>query len=136
MYLLDTNIISALSKSQKDEEILDWLNAQPKHRLFASAISFGEMRYGICLLPMGKRRQDLELWIAQNLDQWFGTRILPIERATAEMWGKLRTEISYDIATTDGLIAATAMAYDLTLVTKNTRDFKIKGLRVMAPGKR
>ena len=99
-------------------------------------VSFGEFRKGIYLRQPGKRRTELETWLETDIVRIFGDRILPLTRFIAERWGALegqREQIARPLPAPDGQIAATALEYDLTLVTRNVKDFEELGLRIFNP---
>lgn len=88
-------------------------------------MSFGEIRKGIERLASGKRRTELEEWLERDLDQWFEERLLPITKAIAERWGVFSARLldkGKPLPNIDGLIGATALEHDLTLVTRNVKD--------------
>lgn len=104
--------------------------------MFISAVSFGELRKGITLRSPGKRRAELEVWLETDLTVLFSGRIPPVTRSTAERWGELegqRQLMGRPLDVPDGQIAATALEHDLTLVTRNTKDFADLGVAVFNP---
>jgi toxin FitB len=135
-FLLDTNVISELIRSRPTLQVTEWLNSQNEPSLFLSSITCGEIRKGIALLPSSERRDRLDLWLRQSLVPRFGDRILPITTAIAERWGILDAEAQlagHPLNTADGLIAATALEHDLTIVTRNVKDFAISSTEVVNP---
>lgn len=125
-FLIDTNVVSEFIKPQPDSKVIRWLEAADPECLFASVITFGEIRIGIEDLAPGKRRTDLEQWLDQGLPEWFEDHLLPVTKAIVDRWGRLTIQVKrggVTITTADGLIAATAMEHDLTLVTRNVKDF-------------
>ncbi len=126
-YLLDTNVVSEFKRrGEPDAHVRDWLRATDPDLLWASVLSFGEIRKGIERLAAGKRRTELEAWLARDLAQWFEERLLPITKSIAERWGALSARAldkGAPLPNIDGLIAATALEHDLTLVTRNVKDF-------------
>jgi predicted nucleic acid-binding protein len=131
-YLLDTNVVSALRRPKQFPQIVAWLGSVPPESLRISVVTMGEIRHGI----ERKLRTDLEQ--GRALEQWYrgllpfyGERILPVDLTVAEQWGELG--IQQPTSTADGLIAATALTYDLTLATRNTSDFTPHGVRVIDP---
>jgi len=101
-----------------------------------SVITLGEIQKGIELLAEGKRRVQLEQWLKQDLEAWFSGRILPVDRQVAGRWASLVAQgarAGRRLPTVDSLIAATALAYDLTIVTRNTRDFEGIGATIINP---
>ena len=130
-FLLDTNIPSEFSRAQPEPRVVQWLEARAAESLFLSAVTIGEIRRGLAMLPDGQRRTRLEAWFHGDLVIWFQDRILPVTRPIAERWGVLdaRSQLrGRQLNTADGMIAATALEHGLTLVTRNTKDFQ--GLNV------
>jgi predicted nucleic acid-binding protein len=135
-FLLDTNIPSELTRSVSDPRVERWLDDADDQFLYFSVISWGEIHKGITVLPAGTRRLDLEAWLEHTLRPWFAGRIVPVDEAVAERWGVLSGEQRLKgrhVAVADGLIAATALEHDLTVVTRNVKDFSGLGVEVFNP---
>lgn len=132
-WLVDTNIISELRKGERAPAgVRAWFDGAAEDELFTSVLVLGELRRGLESI----RRRDLPSALA--LEQWllrltdtFGDRILPVDTAIADRWGRLN--VPDPIPTVDGLLAATALVHDLTLVTRNTRDVERTGVRLLDP---
>jgi predicted nucleic acid-binding protein len=125
-FLLDTNIPSELTRVRSEPRVEQWLDDADDDELFLSVVSVGEILKGITILPEGKRRAGLQQWLDTTLRPWFAGRILPVTEAIAERWGVLSGESRLKgkpIKMADGMIAATALEHDLTLVTRNVKDF-------------
>ncbi len=136
-FLLDTNVLSEFQrKSTPSVQVAAWLRAADPDLLWASVVSFGEIRKGIERLPPSRRRSELLEWVEVDLDQWFEERLLPVTRAIAEQWGILTAaglSAGFQLPSIDGLIAATAVVHDLTVVTRNVRDFSGVPVRILNP---
>ena len=132
-FLIDTNIISEVRKGVRcDPSVAIWFNGVPEDQLFLSALVVGEIRKGVELArPRDPdRAAALEAWLS-TLAAGFANRILPIDRATAEAWGRISAVRTVPVI--DGLMAATALVYDMTLVTRNEADVVGLGARVLNP---
>lgn len=127
-YLIDTNVLSELRRKQPDERVVAWMQDRPRQSLFLSVLTLGEIRKGIERLDDLARRQKLLDWLEVELPNYFVGRLLTIEARTADRWGRLMASADRPLPAIDGLLAATALQHDLTLVTRNTRDFA--GLKV------
>lgn len=132
-WLIDTNVVSELRKgSRADRGVLSWFEGADETELFTSVLVLGEIRRGIESI----RRRDhvaagaLELWLRRTLET-FGERVIPIDAAIAERWGRLN--VPDPIPTIDGLLAATAIKRDLVLVTRNITDVAATGARTLDP---
>jgi toxin FitB len=135
-FLLDTNVPSELTRLRSEPKVEAWLDAADDNQLFLSVITLGEIVKGLTLLADGKRRDHIRHWLDNTLRPWFQGRILPIDEAVAERWGILTGESQtrgVRLNATDGLIAATALAHDLTVVTRNVKDFIGLGLQTFNP---
>ena len=111
------------------------LKALPDESLFASVLTFAEIRRGIELLPAGKRRTELEEWL-EELDRSFSERLLPVTKSIGDRWAVLSAQAKRHGATValfDGIIAATALEHDLTIATRNVKDFAGLGVELLNP---
>ena len=131
-YLLDTNVISETRKTHSDSGVMAFLSAADATGLFLSVLTLGELRKGV----EAKRRTDpiaadrLGAWV-DGIETVFADRVLPVDTATARRWGELSAARSLPVI--DTLIAATAIAHGLTLVTRNTRDVESTGVLLVDP---
>ena len=135
-FLLDTNVLSEVQRPAPDLKVLGWLDAVDEDRVFISVVSIAELRRGVALMDAGRRRDALAAWLANDLPGRFAGRILPIDYAVAGQWGDLMAQSRRSgvaLSVMDGFFAATALAKDLTLVTRNVRDFASFGLALLNP---
>lgn len=134
-YLLDTCAISELRKPECPESLRRLIEANDDSELFLSAVTLGEIQKGVSLLPAGKRRQELQAWLA-FLQSSFEDRILPIASETSLIWGEITAKcqkVGHTLHSSDGLIAATAIQFGLHLVTRNVSDFEPTGVLIVNP---
>jgi toxin FitB len=127
-FLLDTNAISEWVKPRPDPGLVRWMEEVDEDRIFLSVISLAELRYGIERMAVGKRRTRLEEWLTQELPLRFEGRILPVEEAIADLWGKIvgRNEaVGWPMGAMDGFLAASAEVHRLTLVTRHVSHFPL-----------
>ena len=135
-YLLDTNIPSEFSRDRPDARVVKWLKTQPATTLFLSVVTIGEIRKGLTVLPPGRRRSELETWFQTDLLLWFRNRILPVTHVIADRWGELDGQCQMKgtpLNTADGMIAATGIEHNLTVVTRNVKDFAGLGVGIFNP---
>jgi predicted nucleic acid-binding protein len=137
-FLLDTNVISEFARpdSKPDQRVRQWLETADPNSLFASVLTFGEIRRGIEKLAPGKRRTDLESWLKVDLHQWFEHRLLGIDEAIANRWGLIAAaaqRAGRPLAVIDGLLSATALEHKLTIVTRNSTDFVVTSVPILNP---
>ncbi len=132
-YLLDTNIVSETVRRNPNRAVIAWLDPLPAEALFVSVLTLGEIRKGIEALPDKRRREKLRLWLEHELPAWFEGRVLPVDLAVADRWGRLLAEAGRPIPSIDSLLAATALHHELRLVTRNAGDFDYPGLQVINP---
>jgi predicted nucleic acid-binding protein len=135
-FLLDTNVISELIKSEPDSNVLRWIDDTEETILFLSVLTLGEIRNGIERLNPGKRRGRLESWLTIDLRLRFQDRILSIDEAIAERWGVLSARAvrkGRPVPAIDGLLVATALHHDLMLVTRNDTDVRGTGVPTLNP---
>lgn len=125
-YLIDTNVLSELRRKQPDAKVVAWLQQRPRQSLYLSVLTLGEIRKGIARLDGAQdaaRRTVLIDWLEQELPTYFLGRMLPIDAPVADRWGRLQSDAGRPLPAIDGLLAATALQHNLTLVTRNVRDF-------------
>ncbi len=135
-FLLDTNVPSELTRPKSEPQVEKWLDDADDEQLFLSVISLGEIFKGLTILPDSKRRHQLQQWIEETLRPWFNGRILPINESIAERWGILAGECQLEgrpLKVADGLIAATVLEHNLTVVTRNVRDYADLGVSILNP---
>ena len=132
-FLLDTNVVSELIRKKPEPSVFTWVDSINEELLYLSVLTFGEIRKGIARLPLDARRTKLEVWLEVELTEWLGDRILPIDRAISERWGRLAGDSRSPLPIVDGLLAATALHYDLTLVTRNVRDLQRTNVPLFNP---
>jgi toxin FitB len=135
-FLLDTNIPSELTRQKSARQVERWLDEANDEDLYFSVISLGEILKGITVLPVSKRRDGLQEWLDGTLRPWFEGRILPVTAPIAERWGILSGEYRLQgkqVKVADGLIVATALHHELTIVTRNVKDFVGLGAALLNP---
>jgi hypothetical protein len=133
MYLLDTNVVSEPIKPQPRPSVMTWLGEQRRSELFVSVITLGEIANGIERLQTGAKRDRLSIWQDTLEATHFAGRVLLVTRTIAVEWGRLEARYGRTLARLDALIGATALLHDLTIVTRNTRDFVHLPVRVFNP---
>jgi toxin FitB len=110
--------------------------AQDESSLDISVLTLGEIRKGIVLLPQNSKRQQLEKWLAMDLPARFKDRLLPVDAETAELWGAFAGEArlkGFSLPIIDGLLAATAKRHELTMVTRNAKDYETWDIALVNP---
>lgn len=135
-FLLDTNCISELVRAQPEPRVLEWIEAAAESLLYLSVLTLGEIRKGVAGLPQSKRRTHLETWLEVELQARFSGRILPIDTAIADRWGLVAAEAKRagrSLSAIDGLLAATALQHNLTIVSRNVTDFAITQAPLLNP---
>jgi toxin FitB len=131
-YLVDANVLSEATKPIPDSKAIEWLRRNERE-LVVDPIILGEIRFGIHLLPAGKRRRRLETWSDAGV-----ARIvcIPWDARTGLRWAELLAQLRRSgraLPIKDSLIAATALVHGFIVVTRNTRDFKKVGVKVLDP---
>jgi predicted nucleic acid-binding protein len=135
-FLLDTNCISELIRSRPEPRVVDWLRAADESLLYLSVLTLGEIRRGAAFLPQSKRRTQLEIWLESDLQVRFSGRILGVDEPIADRWGWLTAEAKRrgrSLAAIDGLLAATALHHNLTMVSRDVSDFAGAQVAVLNP---
>jgi toxin FitB len=135
-YLLDTNCISELVRVKPEPGVIAWMQAAEETLLYLSVLTLGEIRKGLAGLPQGRRRTHLETWLEKELRARFAGRILPIDVSVADRWGLLAANARREgktLSTIDGLLAATALQHNLTVVSRNVSDLAHTRVQVLNP---
>lgn len=132
-YLLDTNVVSELARTEPTPRVVRWFRDVPSDALHVSVLSLGEIRRGVERLAAGARREKLRVWLEAELPDWFEDRVLSIDAAVADRWGRLLVETGRPVPAVDSLLAATALYHELRFVTRNKADFDFPGLDVVDP---
>jgi len=144
-FLLDTNCVSELVRPKPEPRVLEWMEAVDEHlppeagreaMLYLSVLTVGEIRKGLAGLPQSKRRTRLETWLEVGLQARFAGRIVPIDAAIADRWGLIAAEAKRKgiaLSVINGLLAATALHHNLTVVSRNLRDFANAQVQVLNP---
>lgn len=132
MYLLDTNVLSAVRRPDRAPKVRAWLSSKPEAELFLSVITLGEIERGIRQQARKNRdfADDLQAWLDRTI-LVFADRLLPFEAEDARIWGRLSAEIGHPGA--DLMISATALKHGATIVTGNVSDFAPTGVQVENP---
>lgn len=131
-YLVDANVLSEPTRPSPDPKAMAWLNAHERY-LVVDSIVLGELYMGVLALPVGRRREQLEQWfdaIAKTV------HCLPWDAAVSRQWAKLVVALKRagkPVPILDGMIAATALEHGLTVATRNVKDFKPTGVKVLNP---
>jgi len=132
IYLVDANVLSEPTKQAADPRVVAWLAANESN-LIVDSIIIGELRIGILALPRGRKRDRLQQWydsVVETID------CLPWDVTISQRWAALVVELKRKGETVpllDGMIAATALQHDLTVATRNTRDFQKTGVKTFNP---
>lgn len=134
--LLDTNILSEVTRPRPEARVMEWLDGLDEDRAFISVVSIAEIRRGVALMDNGRRRDALAEWLAEELPRRFDSRVIPVDEPVALTWGDLMGSARRSgrgMSSMDGLIAATAVKHDLTLATRNIKDFEGFGISLFDP---
>jgi len=135
-FLLDTNVVSETVRPKPEEHVLAWLEAQAPAELFLAAQSIGELIRGARKVKEKARRARFEKWIEQDLAEQFEGRVLPFDTPAAVLWGRLMGDgdrKGRTPAAADAQIAAVAIRHDLTLATRNVKDFERLAVPLINP---
>ncbi len=135
-FLLDTNVVSEWVRPRPDAGVVAWLAEIDEDRVFISVITLAELRYGIERLAAGQRRRRLDEWLREELPLRFEGRVLSIDAAVADAWGRitaLRAKAGRPIGNADAFIAAIVEVHGLTLVTRNRADFESTVKAIVSP---
>lgn len=131
-YVVDANVLSEPTKSAPDPGVVDWLRRNERE-IVVDPVILGEVRFGILLLPKGKRRTRLEQWFDAGVRRLY---CLPWEAETGLRWAQLLARLRASgraMPIKDSLIAATALVHDLAVATRNRHDFEGAGVKLVDP---
>lgn len=131
-FLVDANVLSEPTKPEPNASVVAWLRANERE-IAIDPIILGELRFGILLLPRGKRRQQLEKWFEAGISK---IACVPWDAACGTRWAQLLADLrsaGRAMPVKDSLIATTALVHDLTVVTRNISDFGNAGVRTLNP---
>ncbi len=135
-YLLDTCVISELTKPIPEPRVTQWIIAQHESDLCISVLTVGELQKGIAKLPESKRKATLQQWLNTDLKSRFDNRILDISSSITQTWGEVQGASENQgkkMAVIDGLIAITALVNNATVVTRNIDDMTHSGVALFNP---
>jgi toxin FitB len=135
-YLLDTNAVSEWMSPRPDVGVVQWFDEVDEDRTHLSVLTLGELRKGVARLAGGRKRDRLDQWLRGDLPDRFAGRVLPVDSAVADEWGRLTAaaeDAARTVAAVDALIAATAKVYGLQVVTRNVAHFRHTGVEVVSP---
>lgn len=136
MIVLDTNVVSEPLKSIGEPAVLAWLDQQNIETLFLTTISLAELRYGVAVLPDGRRKSGLGAALEKRIVGLFKGRILSFDIASADAYAIIRSRARLSgqaIGASDGYIAATAAAHGFAVATRDTGPFEAAGVPVINP---
>ena len=135
-YLLDTCVLSESRKKRANPSVVAWLNSVDENRLYVSVIAMAEIQKGISKLADSTQKRDLQLWLDQSLLPRFGERVLDVSKDVALLWGVMHGGFARKgetLPVIDTLLGVTAIHHDLTVVTRNTRDFERMPVELINP---
>jgi predicted nucleic acid-binding protein len=136
MIVVDTNVVAEAMKVSPAPAVISWLNAQETSGLFLTTVTIGEIRFGLRVLPQGKRRLQLEQAFERVIADAFAGRILAFDEEAARQYGEVmgrRREIGRPLSVLDGQIASIARANSFAVATRNVRDFVDCGVEIVNP---
>jgi toxin FitB len=131
-FLVDANVLSEVTRPQPNASVVSWLENHAAD-MVVTPIVLGEIEYGIRLLPEGRKRSELVQWFAAGVQI---LRVAPLDSGTASVWSELLARLKtsgQSMPVKDSLIAASALQYGLTVVTRNTADFRPAGVPLVDP---
>lgn len=136
MYLLDTCFLSELIKKDPNPKVVEWLQNQCETSLFLSVLTVGEIAKGISNLDDLKKQEKYLKWLNHDLKDRFYGRLLTVDEKVALLWGNLTGNLKkrgVSLSVIDGMLCATALTYNLTLVTRNTKDCVFTDVPLLNP---
>ena len=136
MIVVDTNVISELLRSAPHQGVFSWWNSQISGDLYVTVITEAELRYGVAILPSGRRKRDLLVGIEYMLTDYFDGRVLSLDVPAAREYARMlahRRSVGRSLPMQDGMIAAIAYSNGATVATRNVSDFADCGVPVINP---
>lgn len=136
MIVLDTNVLSELLRPRPEPRVVDWLRGQARSRLFTTAISRGEMLFGVLVLPDGQRRLRLQQEVLAIFATDMAGRVLPYDGDAADAhaeFAAMRRAQGRPVGQSDAMIAGIARSRGASLATRNVRDFEGGGITLVDP---
>lgn len=136
MILLDTNVISEPLRRAPDARVIDWMNAQSLETLYLSAITVAELRFGVANLPQGRRRDELQIDLENQILPLFSGRIRPFDMNCTTAYAEIMANAKLSglaIAAADGFIAAIAASNRFSIATRDVSPFRAAGINVINP---
>lgn len=133
---LDTCAVSELIRSRPDRAFTEWFNRQDESDVYMSVFTVGELEKGVVKLPASRKKERLMRWLQEDVKERFADRLFEVDLEIATTWGRIRGEAERrggPLPAIDGLIAATAIANDCVVVTRNVADFERAGARTVNP---
>ena len=137
-YLLDTCVLSELTKKEPRASVVNWVNSVREQTCFISVLTVGEIQKGISKLYESPKKQELQNWLNRDLQQRFEKRILELTVEILIEWGRILGNLEkggVKLPVIDSLIAATALTNSLTVVTRNAQDIERFGATIFNPWK-
>jgi len=137
-YLVDTCVLSELARRRPNSQVVEWFaRCQPSDVFYISAVTIGELKQGVEALPdVDPRKSKLTQWFQDRVLGQYAGRIVSYDAEVAQRWGEIMgssRRVGHIRPDLDTQIAATALAHDMTIVTRNVVDFQFEGLRVVNP---
>jgi predicted nucleic acid-binding protein len=131
-WLVDTNVLSELTRRTPDATVQRWL-VEHEEDLFISVLTFGELEKGVRMAADANRQKRLRAWLQNDVRAWFAGKILPIDENVATTWAEILARAKSPLPAIDSLIGATAIAHQLTVVTRDEDDIERTGAKVLNP---
>lgn len=134
--MLDTNVVSELMRAEADAAVIAWIDRQPTPSLHLSAVTVGELLYGVHRLPAGRRKTALSRKVVAMVDEDFRDRVLPYDGLAAAHFADIaahRERIGRPVSGADAQIAAICRSHGAVLATRNLADFDHTGVEVIDP---
>ena len=135
-YLLDTCLLSELAKSNPDKKVVNWVLSENESGFYVSVLTFGELHKGVEKLSKPNEKEELRIWIEEDLKNRFQNRIIGIDLRVSILSGKIKAVAEKNgrpMPVINALIAATGIAHDLTVVTRNGTDMEQSGVKLLSP---